>query len=109
MNLAEDSSILGSMDNDNMSQAGSLEPAADSGSARNSGLHEPSEAGPTGELPNGSHIHSRKPMWNGGHGGPYQEGHPTTAAHLLHQHPHLVGTVRAYTECRQIVVSKPEM
>lgn len=88
MNIAEDTSMVSSMDNDTPSHAESLEPLADGTSGRTSSLQDSQEGAGPGELPNGSY--GRKPNWNGGHGPPFQEPHPSASVHLLHQHPHLV-------------------
>lgn len=90
MNVAEDTSIVSSMDNDSL--AGSQDPLPDSGPARAGSLQDSQEGSAPGDTPNGSLPHSRKPLWNGAHG-PYQEPHPPSSIHLLHQHPHLVSPI----------------
>lgn len=91
MNIAEDTSIVSSMDNDTPSQAGSQEPVSESNPARAGSTQDSQEGVSLGETPNGSLPHSRKPLWNGTHG-PYQEPPPPSSVHLLHQHPHLVNS-----------------
>ena len=88
MNVAEDTSIVSSLDNDTPSQTGSQDLLPESGPARAGSLQDSQEGSAPGETPNGSLPHSRKPLY-GAHG-PYQEPHPPTSLHLLHQHPHLV-------------------
>lgn len=89
VNVAEDTSLVSSLDNDTPSQAESQDPLVDSFSGQTS-QQDPQEVLSSGEMSNGSVPYSRKSMWNGGHGPPYQDSHNGNAGPLLHQHPHLV-------------------
>ena len=90
MNVAEEASIVSSLDNDTPSQAESQDPLPDAASGRTGSLQDSQDGVALGEASNGSLPHMRKGHWTGAMGPPYQEPHPGAPSHLLHQHPHLV-------------------